>query len=221
LADQRRGLNMAGDDKRQRILDAAETAFRAGRFHEITMDSVAAAAGVGKGTLYLYFRNKDDLFFQLTTSGFDELCDLLRRRVDQQSPFEAQLMQSAAAISSFFRNRRQLFDMIQAADAGAAASRDRARSSWLKKRHLLMDALADVMRRGQQTGLMDGQLPPRAAAVFFLGLLRARARDLDGGDTQVTDAALVGFFLHGVASAVRGAAARRPEHKPSPPEKVP
>jgi AcrR family transcriptional regulator len=209
---------MAGEDKRGRIVEAAEREFRAGRFHEITMDSVAAAAGVGKGTLYLYFRNKDDLFFQVATSGFDELCCLLRSRVDEHARFEAQLMQAATAISSFFRSRRELFGMIQTEDARAAAGRDRARSAWMNKRHLLVDALAEVMRRGQETGLVSGKLPPRTASVFFLGMLRARARDLGSEETAVDDATLVGVFLRGVGSAPPAPAGRRPRDKHQTPE---
>jgi len=193
---------MAGQDKRTQILEAAEREFRAGRFHEITMDSVAATAGVGKGTLYLYFRNKDDLFFQVATSGFDEVCNLLRGRVDEQAPFDAQLMQAATAISSFFRNRREFFDLIQTEDARAAVSCHRAKSAWITKRRLLVDALAEVMRRGREKGLLKKTLPPRTAAVLFLGLLRARSRDLERDHPALETAELIGVFLHGAAAAI-------------------
>ena len=39
---------------------------------------VKSEAKVGKGTIYLYFENKDDLFFQTATWGFEELCELLK-----------------------------------------------------------------------------------------------------------------------------------------------
>lgn len=211
---------MAGKDKRTQILEAAEREFRAGRFHEITMDSVAAAAGVGKGTLYLYFKSKDDLFFQMTTAGFDELCGLLRGRIDGQASFEVQLMQSTAAISSFFRSRRELFSLIQPEDARAAVSRDCAKSAWQKKRHLLVDALADVMRRGRKAGLVGRNLPPRTAAIMFLGLLRARARDFGSEDPKLEDATLIRIFLHGVSSAMPVSAGKRSAINPSTPENV-
>ena len=68
-------------DKRLAIMQAAESLFTSRRLHEITLDDVAREAQVGKGTIYRYFQDKDDLFFQTATQGFDELCDLLQQRV--------------------------------------------------------------------------------------------------------------------------------------------
>ncbi len=56
-------------DKRKRrdaILDAAEQVFGAGGAAHATMEEVAEAASVSKGTLYLYFESKDDLVLALT-----------------------------------------------------------------------------------------------------------------------------------------------------------
>src|SRR5262249_61702564 len=52
---------MSHDDKRQRILAAATAVFAERDFHRVQVSEVAERAGVGKGTLYLYFRNKDAL----------------------------------------------------------------------------------------------------------------------------------------------------------------
>lgn len=49
------------------ILDAAERLFRAKGLHAATMEEVAAEAGLGKGTIYLYFRTKDDLRLGVAT----------------------------------------------------------------------------------------------------------------------------------------------------------
>ena len=52
-------------DKRIAIMRAAERLFHNRRFHEVTLEEVAEAAQVGKGTIYRYFADKDDLFFQV------------------------------------------------------------------------------------------------------------------------------------------------------------
>lgn len=49
------------EQRRNRILDAAERTFHRDGFDSATMDAVADGAQLGKGTLYLYFRNKDEL----------------------------------------------------------------------------------------------------------------------------------------------------------------
>ena len=76
---------MENSDKRQSIMQTAERLFKSRRIHEITLDEVAQKAKVGKGTIYLHFQNKDDLFFQVATSGFDELCGLVREQVPTES----------------------------------------------------------------------------------------------------------------------------------------
>ena len=70
-------------DKKQRIMQAAEQLFRTHRFHEITLEEIAREAKVGKGTIYLYFSDKEDLIFQAAITGFDEMCGVLRQNVDE------------------------------------------------------------------------------------------------------------------------------------------
>jgi len=52
---------MGHDDKRQRILAAATAVFEKRDFHQVLVSEVASRAGVGKGTVYLYFPTKDEL----------------------------------------------------------------------------------------------------------------------------------------------------------------
>lgn len=52
--------------RRSRILDAAEKVFSAKGFDQATMDDIATEAELSKGTLYLYFKSKDDLFAALS-----------------------------------------------------------------------------------------------------------------------------------------------------------
>lgn len=47
--------------KRERVIDAALTVFDRDGFHRATMDEIAKLADVGKGSVYRYFKNKDDL----------------------------------------------------------------------------------------------------------------------------------------------------------------
>jgi AcrR family transcriptional regulator len=57
----RRGGRPVVDDKRRRLLDAAIRIFSAKGFHGTSVPEVAEAAGVGTGTLYHYFENKQEL----------------------------------------------------------------------------------------------------------------------------------------------------------------
>src|SRR5678816_3665327 len=63
-AKRRRGRPLV-DDKRRRILDAALGVFAAKGYHGTSVPEVADAAGVGVGTLYRYFEDKNALVNEL------------------------------------------------------------------------------------------------------------------------------------------------------------
>ena len=65
-------------------------------------------AAVGKGTIYEYFEDKEDLFFQVTSGAFDELCELLARKAPDHAPFEERLLDACVRIAAFSRQHRPL-----------------------------------------------------------------------------------------------------------------
>jgi AcrR family transcriptional regulator len=66
-ADSKRGRRAAGQDpaKRMQILDGAKRCFLSVGFEAASMNDITSEAGVSKGTLYVYFEDKEDLFAAL------------------------------------------------------------------------------------------------------------------------------------------------------------
>jgi len=60
-------------ERRQQIMQAAMSCFARKGYHKTTMDDIVAESGLSKGTLYWYFRSKDELFFSLVNSFFLEM----------------------------------------------------------------------------------------------------------------------------------------------------
>ena len=188
-------------------MQAAEKLFTTRRFHEITLDDIVQEAHVGKGTIYTYFKDKEDLFFQVATSGFDELCDLFRRRVHGDAPLREQLLQACEAVGAFFERRKHLFRMIQSEDARMSLCHGTSSEQWMGKRQQLVEALGQVLRKGQTEGKVRDDLPAETLATLLLGLLRTRARNLR--KNAVRDDLLADFFLNG-ARRVDPVAVRAP-----------
>ena len=65
--------------RRQAILDAALSVFAERGFEAARLDDVAARAGVAKGTLYLYFRDKEALFEELMRSAVSPIIEAVSR----------------------------------------------------------------------------------------------------------------------------------------------
>ena len=64
--------------RRQAILDAALAVFAERGYEAARLDDVAARAGVAKGTLYLYFKDKEALFEALIRSAIDPIVERLQ-----------------------------------------------------------------------------------------------------------------------------------------------
>lgn len=75
-------------ERHSAILRAAETVFRARGVSDATMDDIARAAEVSKGTLYLYFQNKDHLFLAIANQFLEELTHLIAALPAQGTGFE-------------------------------------------------------------------------------------------------------------------------------------
>lgn len=187
-------------DKRQRIMSAAERLFKTRQFHEITLDEVARLADVAKGTIYLYFADKEDLFFQTAVAGFDDMCALLCQHPLTEGPVEQELQRACQTVCAFFHDRRPLFRMILAEGERALGKGGGLRQRWNEHRKKMTQALAQIFHRGFQRRQIRGDLDPEVLAEYFLGMLRTRSNELQGlSDRHRSKQALIDLFVHGLA----------------------
>ena len=75
-----------GADKRDRILTAAERIFARHGFFAAKVSDVAKEAGVADGTIYLYFKSKDDLLISLFERRMQQLNTALKDATAGKSP---------------------------------------------------------------------------------------------------------------------------------------
>lgn len=80
------------NQKRQDILTSARTLFRDKGFHYTKMEEIAAAAGVGKGTLYEYFKNKQDIFDESCIEYVDLMIDSVKFISNMDNTFKEKLL---------------------------------------------------------------------------------------------------------------------------------
>jgi len=185
-------------DKKQRIMQAAEELFKTRQFHEITLSEIAKQADVGKGTIYLYFADKDDLFFQTAVAGFDEVCSLVAQPASTDVGFPEALLQTCTNISSFFQQRRPLFRIILTEGDRALKQGGSLRQRWLKRRKELIAAVATIITRGVASGHIRQDIPAPVLAGYLLGMLRARSLDMEDAPPQQRNLpALVDLFING------------------------
>ena len=98
-------------DKRDRILAAATAVFSERDFHQVLVSEVAERAGVGKGTVYLYFPTKDHLHRGALEASLERLADevQVRAKVNGQDPKQAaeHLRRNLDSLREHLTKRRQ------------------------------------------------------------------------------------------------------------------
>jgi AcrR family transcriptional regulator len=155
-------------DKRQRILDAARKRFRYYGVRKTTMQEIARDAGVAVGTLYLYFKDKDDLLVACT----DEYVTRHRRLA------EAILASDASAADKLRRYVLDRFRASQATRAGgyrpaAELQREVLRvrpERRLEEGRMMAEYFIRILQLGMETGELNSDHPERDARVLLLSL---------------------------------------------------
>src|SRR5437773_2661957 len=106
------------------MLDAAGRLFGAHRFHEVRMEDIAAEAEVGKGTIYRYFSDKEELFTALLERSSRQLIAHLEEEKSRGGSHRDRLHSFVKTVIEFFDERPHLFDLIQRAEVMRGRGRD-------------------------------------------------------------------------------------------------
>jgi AcrR family transcriptional regulator len=180
--------------KRSQILRAATDVFSAREFHTVPVDDVATAAGVGKGTLYLYFPTKEQLFYATILEALDVLLAELDTATYGRSGEDA-LRAFTRCLVGFFWRRRHLAVLMHRYEH---KQREPEGEAWRLRRLRLVTLVRNALRaeaRAAGLGPADAVL----AAEMLLALIRAailNQRKRDNPERSVT--LVVDLFLHGL-----------------------
>jgi AcrR family transcriptional regulator len=178
------------------MLEAAGRLFGTRRFHEVRMEDVASEADVSKGTLYRYFRDKDEMYLALLARASQQFVTELRARTEAAFDARAKLIAVVEAIISFFDRQPHLFDLIQRAEIRRELG---AAFPWQQARDETLRIVQDIFDQGRTTRQFAVRRP-EFAALMLLGGLRAVIRFSLQPRAAHLAADLVDDFLCGAAA---------------------
>jgi AcrR family transcriptional regulator len=99
-------------ERRQQIMDAALACFARKGYHKTTMDDIVAESGLSKGTLYWYFRSKDELFFSLVNSVFLAIQQDMDAIFEQPTSASQKLRGMANEFARFYEEVAQVLNVF-------------------------------------------------------------------------------------------------------------
>jgi AcrR family transcriptional regulator len=164
-------LRADAERNRQRLLAAAKELFRT-RGLDVTLDDVARHAGVGTGTAYRRFANKDELIDALMADRIGEIGQIAEECLDEPDPW--------AGLTGFFERSLAL----QAADRGLkevlfSSGRGRERSN--QARQKIAPVVTKLVRRAVDAGVVRSDMSTSDVPVinFMLNLVVDLGREIE------------------------------------------
>ncbi len=154
-------------DKRERILSAAERIFAKHGFFAARVSEIARDAGVADGTIYLYFKSKDDLLISLFETRMKQVNEVLRGAIADVAPAD----QLRLFIHAYLR---LVHDEPVAAEVLTIELRQSAKFMKEYENPAFVDflrTLGGIIAAGQERGDLDDAIPAHVAARMIFGML--------------------------------------------------
>ena len=194
--------NRRASDKRERILAAAVKVFAHNGYYTAKVAEVAREAGVADGTIYLYFKNKDDLLISAFEDRMTWLNNRLRTELAQLSGDTlARVRRCLELHLALALDERELAEFITV--------ELRQSSKFIKeyknqKFAEYLGILSEVLRQGQAEGVIRGDLDVQGASRAIFGacdevlLSLVLRKEVTQGLIDARAAELSGLFIGGL-----------------------
>jgi len=167
-------VRTANTHRQRQIINIAAQLFAEHPYHEVRMDDVAVRAGVSKGTLYAYFKDKEDLYLALIRYGLDRLFARIEDGFAHVKEPEDKVLAFARESLRFFDRHFHWLELIQRAEV---LHTDSGGSPVRESRDKLHELIRGVMDDLHATGrfVVDD---PVLATLALIGMTREIVRFL-------------------------------------------
>jgi TetR/AcrR family fatty acid metabolism transcriptional regulator len=154
------------NDKYDRILEAAVKVFAEHGFFQSTVSQIAREAGVADGTIYLYFKNKDDILVQFFSYKTRQVFSRFREEVDGADNAVDKLRNLIRRHLEEFQNDRNMA-IVYRAETHQKSRLVEAQIKEMSKMYL--DIVSEIVEQGQEEGVIRKDLYLSLVKRFILG----------------------------------------------------
>lgn len=176
------------EQRRHDILESARHLFIEHGIQHVSMEKIAADAELAKGTLYLYFRNRDELLMALVSEEMEVLVDQLERVAASKHRADRKILRGVEAFYSFATEHELFYQVMTqvnvqsmiegaAADGGLAEVGERFHA--LNQR--MFAVMTTILQQGIDAGLFFLTSPIEHVVMQFLLTLKGTVVILRNG----------------------------------------
>lgn len=167
------------EQRRQSIIDAAETLFFSKGIATTTMDDIATAAELSKGTLYLYFKSKEELFCAIILRGLRIMKEMYGEAAATVTCGLGKLGRMGMATYEFSRRYPNYFNAIfhhHNVLHGFSDTEHPIIQELEKVSNEMFDQASAIIRLGIEDGSIRPEVDPCMAALSLYGLIAGLIR---------------------------------------------
>ena len=88
--------------RKEEIMKAAANLFSQKSYHDVTVDQIAEEVGVAKGTIYLYFESKENLYLEILEHTYETIESILEKEIAKEDPAPKKLKKILTSIFQFY-----------------------------------------------------------------------------------------------------------------------
>lgn len=189
------------NDKYHRILEAAVKVFAEKGFFQSTISQIAREAEVADGTIYLYFKNKDDILIQFFSYKTMQVFTRFREDVDKADNTIDKLRNLIHRHLKEFQNDRNMAVVYQAETHQINRLAEKQIKEMSKQ---YLDIVSDIVEQGQEEGVIRKDLYLGLVKRFILGAVDEVINTWihSGGKYDLVSMAdpLIDLFLKGIGN---------------------
>ncbi|MGP0593416.1 TetR/AcrR family transcriptional regulator [Nitrospira sp. T9] len=159
--------------RREEILLAAERKFSQNGFFKTSMAEIAEAAQFAMGTVYRFFKSKEDIYISLVEAKVEELLRLLEEATHSRLPAQEKLRAVIQVKLAFADQNRAFFRIYVSEWSGFEWTVKSAFGERVWKRYLAqIDLVANLIKEGIKTGEFR-KVNPKDTSLAFHGMLNS------------------------------------------------
>ena len=182
--------------RRSDILTAAERIFAQKGFHEATIQDIAREAQYATGTVYLYFKDKDSLYFSLVEEKMKNLLSIIEEQSGKASDAEDKIRIMLNEELDFFEKNKDFFRIFLTERAKPRAVKDNkfSRSPVILQ---YKGFVLGLMKLGQEQKIIRSDYSPGRIAEIYMAVLMSVVFDWfrEGDKDAVHLKDLAGFII--------------------------
>lgn len=155
--------------RKKEIMHIAAQLFSEKGYHDVTMDEIAERVGVAKGTIYLYFKSKENLYLEILEDRYKAIESLLEKEIAKSDTAPKKLRKVLKIIFGFYRQNLDVLRILSRDETHLIREHYEFTEHWRLRRVKLYEKILEK-------GLKEHSFRPiniKLAALIIFGLVRS------------------------------------------------